>query len=67
MKKKYLKPRIEIRAMQIEGSVMIPVSGTTTPEESQAKQLDMWSDKEDGDGDAVPRGVWDDEEEKQGI
>ena len=35
-KKKYVKPRIDILNCQFGESVMITVSGSTTPEESQA-------------------------------
>jgi hypothetical protein len=58
-KKPYLKPKIEIHAIQTEGSMMITVSGTTTPEESQAKKYDRWMDDEDG-LDSRPTNIWDD-------
>ena len=56
-KEPYLK--IEIHAIQTEGSMMITVSGTTTPEESQAKKYDRWMDDEDG-LDSRPTNIWDD-------
>ncbi len=58
-KRKYMKPRIEIITMQSERSIMIPVSGTTTPEESQAKKNDIWMDEENG-LDSRPTNIWDD-------
>ena len=58
-KRKYMKPRIEIITMQSEQSIMIPVSGTTTPEESQAKKNDIWMDEENG-LDSRPTNIWDD-------
>ena len=54
-----MKPRIEIITMQSERSIMIPVSGTTTPEESQAKKNDIWMDEENG-LDSRPTNIWDD-------
>ena len=45
-KKPYVKPRIELLAVQSERSIMIAVSGKTTPEESQAKE-ELWLDEED--------------------
>lgn len=62
-KRKYIKPRIEIVSMQSEESVMIPVSGTTTPEESQAKQFDMWTDNDDESLVIGSHDLWDDEED----
>lgn len=62
-KKKYVKPCIEVISMQSEESVMIPVSGTTTPEESQAKQFDMWTDNDDESLVIGSHGLWDDEED----
>ena len=59
-KRKYMKPRIEIITMQSERSIMIPVSGTTTPEESQAKKNDIWMDEENG-LDSRPTNIWDDQ------
>ena len=41
-----MKPRIELLAVQSERSIMIAVSGKTTPEESQAKEA-LWLDEED--------------------
>ena len=58
-KRKYMKPRIEIITMQSEQSIMIPVSGTTTPEESQAKKNDIWMEEENG-LDSRPTNIWDD-------
>jgi len=58
-KRKYMKPRIEIITMQSERSIMIQVSGTTTPEESQAKKNDIWMDEENG-LDSRPTNIWDD-------
>lgn len=58
-KRKYMKPRIEIITMQSESSIMIPVSGTTTPEESQAKKNDIWMEEENG-LDSRPTNIWDD-------
>jgi hypothetical protein len=58
-KRKYMKPRIEIITMQSERSIMIPVSGTTTPEESQAKKNDIWMEEENG-LDSRPTNIWDD-------
>lgn len=58
-KKPYLKPQIEIHAMQSERNLMIAVSGTTTPEESQAKMNDIWMDEENG-LDSRPTNIWDD-------
>ena len=58
-KRKYMKPRIEIITMQSERSIMIPVSGTTTPEESQAKKNEIWMDEENG-LDPRPTNIWDD-------
>ena len=49
--------------MQSEESVMIPVSGTTTPEESQAKQFDMWTDNDDESLVIESHDLWDDEED----
>lgn len=45
-KKPYVKPRIELLAVQSERSIMIAVSGKTTPEESQAKE-ELFLDEED--------------------
>ena len=45
-KKPYVKPWIELLAVQSEKSIMIAVSGKTTPEESQAKE-GLWPDEED--------------------
>ena len=45
-KRPYVKPRIELLAVQSERSIMIAVSGKTTPEESQAKET-LWLDEED--------------------
>ena len=42
-KKPYVKPRIECLEVQFGKSLMIAVSGTTTPEESQAKE-NLWFD-----------------------
>ncbi len=46
VKKLYQKPQIEIIHVQSEQHLMIPVSGTTTPEESQAKEYDFWPEDE---------------------
>lgn len=59
-KRKYMKPRIEIITMQSESSIMIPVSGTTTPEESQAKE-GMWTDEEDDLWNTRHPDLWDEE------
>ena len=59
-KRKYMKPRIEIITMQSESSIMIPVSGTTTPEESQAKEV-MWTDEEDDLWNTWHPDLWDEE------
>ena len=59
-KKKYVKPRIDILNCQFGESVMITVSGSTTPEESQAKG-NLWGD--DGNGDSEKswnQNLWDD-------
>jgi hypothetical protein len=55
-----MKPRIEIITMQSNQSIMIPVSGTTTPEESQAKE-GMWSDEEDDLWNTWHPDLWDEE------
>ena len=55
-----MKPRIEIVSMQSDRSIMIPVSGTTTPEESQAKE-GMWSDEEDDLWNTWHPDLWDEE------
>ena len=59
-KRKYMKPRIEIITMQSDRSIMIPVSGTTSPEESQAKE-GMWSDEEDDLWNTWHPDLWDEE------
>lgn len=59
-KRKYMKPRIEIITMQSDRSIMIPVSGTTTPEESQAKE-GMWLDEEDDLWNTWHPDLWDEE------
>ena len=60
-KKKYQKPCIEIISLQNDGFVMIPVSGKTTPEESQAKESSNWMDGDDGDPMRTrPSNIWDD-------
>ena len=60
-KKLYVKPRIECLDVQFGKSLMIAVSGTTTPEESQAKE-NLWFD--DGDEENPWSGykpdLWDD-------
>ena len=59
-KRKYMKPCIEIITMQSDRSIMIPVSGTTSPEESQAKE-GMWSDEEDDLWNTRHPNLWDEE------
>ena len=59
-KRKYMKPRIEIITMQSDRSIMIPVSGTTTPEESQAKEV-MFTDEEDSLWNTWHPDLWDEE------
>lgn len=58
-KRPYQKPQIEVIHVQSENNLMITVSGTTTPEESQAKQNDNWMDGENG-LDSRPSNIWDD-------
>lgn len=59
-KKKYVKPRIDILNCQCGESVMITVSGSTTPEESQAKG-NLWDDDGRGNsGSNWKRNLWDD-------
>ena len=62
-KKPYLKPMIEIHTILLEKDLMIAVSGTTTPEESQAKTFDLWTDEEDDLWGNKNPDLWDDEEE----
>ena len=60
-KRKYQKPCIEIISMQSDGFVMIPVSGKTTPEDSQAKESFYWMDGEGGNPEkTIPSNLWDD-------
>ncbi len=61
-KKKYMKPCIVIVTMQSERSIMIPVSGTTTPEESQAKEI-MWMDDEEDVWNTKHPNLWDEDKE----
>ena len=58
-KRPYQKPQIEVIHVQSENNFMITVSGTTTPEESQAKQNDNWMDGENV-LDSRPSNIWDD-------
>ena len=64
-KKSYVKPQIEILEVHYEESVMIAVSGTTTPEESQAKQYNLWTDDEDDVWTHKSSNLWDDEDETE--
>lgn len=63
-KKPYVKPRIECVEMQFGKNLMIAVSGTTTPGESQAKE-NLWF--EEGDEENPWYGynpdLWDDTDE----
>jgi len=59
----YLKPKTEILTIQPEKNMMIAVSGTTTPEESQAKMFDIWTDEEDDIWRHKNPDLWDDGEE----
>lgn len=62
-KKPYVKPVVVICPIQLEQNLMIAVSGTTTPEESQAKQFDLWTDGEDDIWTINHPNLWEDEEE----
>jgi len=62
-KKPYRKPEIEIHAVQTEKNLMIAVSGTTTPEESQAKGFDPYTDGDDDAWEIRSHGLWDDEQD----
>ena len=61
-KKPYVKPVSVICPIQLEQNLMIPVSGTTTPEESQAKQFDLWTDGEDDIWKTNHPDLWEEEE-----
>ena len=61
-RKPYQKPKISVVKMESREEMMIAVSGTTTPEESQAKQNDIWSDEEDDLWNYRSKNLWDDEE-----
>ncbi len=58
-KRPYQKPQIEVINIQSDNNLMITVSGTTTPEESQAKQNDGWMDG-GNDWNSRPSNIWDD-------
>lgn len=58
-KRPYQKPQIEVINIQSDNNLMITVSGTTTPEESQAKPNDGWMDGEK-DWNSRPSNIWDD-------
>ena len=59
-KKPYVKPRIELLAVQSERSIMIAVSGKTTPEESQAKEGLLLDEEDDNLWNGWKPDLWDD-------
>ena len=59
-KKPYVKPRIELLAVQSEKSIMIAVSGKTTPEESQAKEGLFLDEEYDNPWNGWKPDLWDD-------
>ena len=58
-KRPYQRPQIEVIHVQPEDNFMITLSGTTSPEDSQARQNDGWMDGENG-WNSKSSNIWDD-------
>lgn len=63
-KKEYIRPTAEVINVKLAGSVLeddliIPISGETTPEESDAKKS-LFDDWDDGSSLSGQRNLWED-------
>ena len=62
-RKTYQKPHIEVLSILSDECQMIAVSRTTTPEESQTKEADLWMDEEEDLWKSQSHSLWDEVEQ----